>query len=196
MINFFRRRKFILNKDLQLSLLIISVFYIFLFFLVVGSILFIPAMVELNQADYSSTQAFDAATKILYLHSKFWPAVLLALILVALHSIRTSHQIAGPLYRFNLLFESMKEGNLPKRITLRKGDYLLKEVSLINQMLESLQTRVNEIKEAQTSLNVAISECKDALNHASKEEISKRVNDLSEKGDQLGEKLAYFKIAS
>jgi methyl-accepting chemotaxis protein len=196
MINFFRRRKFIINKDLQLSLLIISIFYIFLFLLVIGSILFIPAMMELNQADYHSTQALEAASKILYLHTKFWPAVLLALFLVALHSIRTSHQIAGPLYRFNCLFESMKDGNLPKRITLRKGDYLLNEVDLINQMLGSLQTRVQEIKEAQTNLNVAISECKDALNNASKEEISKRMNVLSEKGDQLGEKLAYFKIAS
>ena len=90
----------------------------------------------------------------------------------------------------------MKEGNLPKRITLRKGDYLLNEVDLINQMLESLQTRVQEIKEAQTNLNVSISECKDALNNASKEEISKRMNDLSEKGDQLSEKLAYFKLTS
>ena len=196
MINFFRRRKFIINKDLQFSLLIISVFYIFLFLLVIGSILFIPAMVELNQTDYSSNQAIEAAGKILYLHTKFWPAVLLALILVALHSIRTSHQIAGPLYRFNRLFESMKEGNLPKRITLRKGDYLLNEVDLINQMLENLQIRVQEIKEAQMSLNVAISECKDIVNNASKEEIFKRMNDLSEKGDQLGEKLAYFKITS
>jgi methyl-accepting chemotaxis protein len=153
-------------------------------------------MLELDRVDYDSEQAVQAASKILYLHSKFWPAVLLVLVLICLHSIRTSHKIAGPLYRFDRLYESMKEGNLPKKVTLRKGDYLRNEMKNINEMLESLTIRVQEIKDAQSGLNEAISECKDVVNHASKDEISKRMNDITEKGDQLGEKLAYFKLAS
>ena len=194
--NFFRRRHFIINKDLQFSLLTISIFYLLLFLVVVGSILFIPVMIELDRVDYASEQAVQAASKILYLHSKFWPAVLLVLVLICLHSIRTSHKIAGPLYRFDRLYESMKEGNLPKKVTLRKGDYLINEMENINEMLESLKIRVQEIKDAQSGLNEAISECKDVVSHASKDEISKRMNDITEKGDQLGEKLAYFKLAS
>ena len=194
--NFFRRRHFIINKDLQFSLLTISIFYLLLFLVVIGSILFIPVMIELDRVDYASEQAVNAASKILYLHSKFWPAVLLVLVLICLHSIRTSHKIAGPLYRFDRLYESMKEGNLPKKVTLRKGDYLKNEMENINEMLESLKIRVQEIKDAQSGLNEAISECKDVVSHASKDEISKRMNDITEKGDQLGEKLAYFKLAS
>lgn len=194
--HFFRRRHFIINKDLQFSLLTISIFYLLIFLVVVGSILFIPVMIELDQVDYASDQAVQAASKIMYLHSKFWPAVIFALILIALHSIRTSHKIAGPLYRFDRLFESMKEGNLSSKITLRKGDYLINEMDNINEMLESLQIRVQEIKDAQSGLNEAISECKDVVSHASKDEISKRMNDITEKGDQLGERLAYFKLAS
>ena len=194
--NFFRRRKFIINKDLQFSLLAISIFYLLLFLVVIGSILFIPVMMELDRVDYSSDQAVLAASKILYLHSKFWPAVLLALFLICIHSIRTSHKIAGPLYCFGRLFETMKEGNLPKQVTVRRGDYLNNEVKLVNEMLESLQKGVQEIQEAQVGLNVAISECKDVVSHASKDEIIKRMNNLSEKGGQLDGKLAYFKIAS
>ena len=194
--NFFRRRHFIINKDLQFSLLTISIFYLLLFLVVVGSILFIPVMLELDRVDYASEQAVQAASKILYLHSKFWPAVLLVLVLICLHSIRTSHKIAGPLFRFDRLYESMKEGNLPKKVTLRKGDYLRNEMENINEMLESLTIRVQEIKDAQSGLNEAISECKDVVSHASKDEISKRMNDITEKGDQLGEKLAYFKLTS
>ena len=194
--NFFRRRHFIINKDLQFSLLTISIFYLLLFLVVIGSILFIPAMIELDRVDYASDQAVQAASKILYIHSKFWPAVIFSLIVIALHSIRTSHKIAGPLYRFDRLFESIKEGNLSQKISLRKGDYLINEMDNINEMLESLQIRVQEIKDAQSGLNEAISECKDVVSHASKDEISKRMNDITEKGDQLGEKLAYFKLAS
>lgn len=194
--NFFRRRKFIINKDLQFSLLTISIFYLLLFLVVIGSILFVPVMIELDRVDYASDQAVQAASKILYMHSKFWPAVILALIVIGLHSIRTSHKIAGPLYRFDRLFERMKEGNLPQKVTLRKGDYLINEMKLINEMLESLKIRVQEIKEAQVGLNESISECKAVVSHASKEEIEKRMNDITEKGDQLGEKLSYFKLDS
>jgi len=193
---FFRRRKFIINKDLQYSLLVISLFYVFLVLIILGSVLFIPAIIQLEHGDYDSHEAVQAANNILYLHSKFWPAVLLALVLIGLHSIRTSHQIAGPLYRFNLLFESIKEGTLPKHLRVRRGDYLNNEVEMINQMLETLRTKVLEIQEAQGGLTVAISECKDVVNHTSKEEMTQRMKDLLEKGDQLGEKLAYFKIAS
>jgi methyl-accepting chemotaxis protein len=194
--HFFRRRKFIINKDLQFSLLTISIFYLLLFLVVIGSILFIPVMMELDRVDYASDQAVQAASKILYLHSKFWPAVIFALLVIGLHSIRTSHKIAGPLYRFDRLFETVKEGNLSEKVRLRKGDYLLNEMENINEMLESLKIRVQEIKDAQSGLNEAISECKDVVSHASKDEISKRMNDITEKGDQLGEKLAYFKLVS
>ena len=194
--HFFRRRKFIINKDLQFSLLTISIFYLLLFLVVIGSILFVPVMMELDRVDYASEQAVQAASKILYLHSKFWPAVIFALLVIGLHSIRTSHKIAGPLYRFDRLFETMKEGNLSEKVTLRKGDYLLNEMENINEMLESLKLRVQEIKDAQSGLNEAISECKDVVSHASKDEISKRMNDITKKGDQLSEKLAYFKLAS
>jgi len=193
---FFRRRKFVVNKNLQLSLLIISFFYVILFLVVIGSILFIPLMIELDKADFYSDQAFQAASKILYLHAKFWPAVLFAFLVIALHSIRTSHKIAGPLYRLNLVFETMRDGNLPERIQVRKRDYLLGEVDRMNLMLESLRAKMKETQEAQARLNEAISECKDAAGRASKDEILERLNDLSEKGDQLGDKLAYFKIVS
>jgi methyl-accepting chemotaxis protein len=164
--------------------------------MVIGSILFVPVMMELDRVDYASDEAVQAASKILYLHSKFWPAVIFALIVIGLHSIRTSHKIAGPLYRFERIFETVKEGNLSEKVRLRKGDYLINEMDHINEMLESLQIRVQEIKDAQSGLNEAISECKDVVNHASKDEITKRMNDITEKDDQLGEKLAYFKLAS
>ena len=84
---FFRRRKFIVNKDLQFSLLTISMFYLVLFLVVIGTILFVPVIIELDQADYSSDQAVIAAGKLLYLHSKFLPAVILSLVLISMEII-------------------------------------------------------------------------------------------------------------
>lgn len=194
--NIFRRRKFVINKKLQYRLLTISFSYIVLFFVVTGALLFVPLIIDLVKADDSSGKALQAARHFLYLHTKFWPAVFLSLIAIGIHSIRTSHKIAGPLYRLNLIFKAMREGNLPKPIYPRKNDYLLTEIENINQMLQSLRAKVTEIQEAQALLNKAIFECRKAVDHPSRDEIMERIKDLAEKGDQLGDKLGYFKIAS
>lgn len=191
-----RRRKFVINKSLQYSLLFVSLFYAILFLVVVGAALFIPLMVELGKAEEFSEKSLQTANLILYLHSNFWPAVLLSLIFIGLHSVRTSHRIAGPFYRLNLVFRAMKEGNLPRPIQLRKGDYFFPEIELFNQMIEKFRGKVTEVQGAQAQLNEAISECSKVTSHASKEEIIEHVNNITEKGNQLADRVRYFKIES
>lgn len=192
----FRRRKFVINKSLQYNLLFTSLLYAILFLVVVGASLFVPLIVELEKAEDFSEKTLQAANLILYLHSNFWPAVLLSLIFIGLHSIRTSHRIAGPFYRLNLVFKALKKGNLPKPIQTRKGDYFLPEIELINQMLERFREKVMEIQGVQAQLSEAISECSKVTGHASKEEIIEHINDISGKGNQLADKIRYFKIDS
>jgi methyl-accepting chemotaxis protein len=191
-----RRRKFVINKSLQYSLLFVSLLYAILFLVVVGASLFIPLMVELGKAEEFSEKSLQTANLILYLHSNFWPAVLLSLIFIGLHSVRTSHRIAGPFYRLNLVFRNMKEGNLPRPIQLRKGDYFFPEIELFNQMIEKFRGKVTEVQGAQAQLNEAISECSKVTSHASKEEIIEHVNNITEKGNQLADRVRYFKIES
>jgi methyl-accepting chemotaxis protein len=192
----FRRRRFVINRSLQYSLFFISLLYVILFLAIVGASLFIPLMVELGKTEEFSEKSLQAANLILYLHSNFWPAVLFSLIFIGLHSIRTSHKIAGPFYRLNFVFRAMKEGNLPKPIQLRKSDYFLPEIELFNQMIEKFRGKVTEIQGLQAELSEAISECSEVTSHASKEEIIEHINNITEKGNQLAYKVRYFKIES
>jgi methyl-accepting chemotaxis protein len=191
-----RRRKFVINKSLQYHLLFISLLYAVLFLVVVGVSLFIPLMVELERAEDASEKALQASNLILYLHANFWPAVLLSLIFIGLYSIRTTHRIAGPLYRMNLVFKAMEEGNLPGPIQTRKDDYLLPEIEEINQVLEKLRGKVTEIQGAQVQLSEAISECGKVVSQCSRDEIIERINNIMRKRNQLAEKIRYFKIES
>ncbi len=191
-----RRRKFVINRSLQYSLLFVSLLYAILFLAVVGASLFIPLMVELGKAEEFSEKSLQTANLILYLHSNFWPAVLLSFIFIGLHSIRTSHRIAGPFYRLNIVFRAMKEGSLPRPIQLRKGDYFFPEIELFNQMIENFRGKVTEVQGAQIQLSEAISECSKVTSHASKEEIIEHVNKITEKGNQLADRVRYFKIES
>lgn len=174
--------------------MIISFGYVILLGIVMGAYLFIPLMVVLTKLDMSSDKATQAANQLLYLHENFWPVLLLSLLAIGCHSIFTSHKIAGPLYRFNLIFKALKEGTVPTPVQLRRGDYLHDEKETINQMLESLREKLTAIKEEQASLHKSILQCKDLGSHPSMDELTKRVEEFYDKEKKLGEKLGYFKV--
>jgi len=193
--NFMRRNTFLINTDLQYTFLFSSTLYVFLFLAAIGTALFIPLFVELGKGSGSSAEVRQAASEIvLYLHANFWPAALFSIILIGLLSIRTSHRIAGPIYQITLVLESLKNGNLPKAVRVRKGDRLATEVDVANQMLDRLRKQVREIQGAQADLNDAIVACEKMIGHASTEGIIERMHDIREKAIQLTNRTSYFKV--
>ena len=57
-----------------------------------------------------------------------------------------SHRLFGPLYRFEKNLEEIGNGNLVKKIRLRKKDQLTDFVATINNMTSSLNSRVSHIE--------------------------------------------------
>jgi methyl-accepting chemotaxis protein len=175
--------------------LFISFLNIFLFFAVVGLGLFIPLFIELgDKGGYSSAVVQQAASVLLYLHANFWSVVLFSFLLIGLISLRTSHRLAGPLYRITLILKSLENGNLPKPIPHRKGDHLVAEIEVINQMLEKLRVQVTEIQKEQANLHETIVACGKVIGQAAPGEIIERMNDIQEKESQIAARIGYFKV--
>ena len=193
---FFRRRKFIVNRELQISLLRNSFLYVLLFVAVIGVVFFVPVLAELTESESASERTLQVGNQIRYLYTYFWPAVILAMILIFLHSVRASHKVAGPLYRFKLVLEALKEGEISPPISIRKGDYLQQEADLINQVLESLRQNVEGLQQSQVQLNQALSEYRRELGQNLSTEEEERVRDLTEKATLLADRLRYFKLAA
>jgi methyl-accepting chemotaxis protein len=193
--SFLRRRRFLINRPLQLTLLWNSLLHVILFVTVTAVALFVPSMIELRSIEDYSQNKLEAANHLLYLHDYFWPAVLFVLIVIFLTSIRTSHKIAGPLFRFNRTFEAIGKGELPSAIRIRKGDFLVEEAKGINRMLEGLRENVRAVQEAQAALQKAISECEQTAKQSSPTELEDRVKDLVERADELEKRLGAFSVA-
>jgi len=70
------------------------------------------------------------------------------LIFIAWGSIFLSHRIAGPLYRFNQCFKTMREGDLTVRAHLRKRDEAVELSHSFNAMAQELDDRVSNLKSA------------------------------------------------
>jgi hypothetical protein len=152
-----RRRTFVVNRQLQFSILLTSLSYVLLLVVVVSTALFAPLVLQLSQPDKNSTETSDAALQILYLHETYWLPLLLTLLAIALHSVATSHRIAGPLYRFRRVCEAMASGVVPRPVTLRKGDKLKAELDAVNAMLETWRTMVAEAKRHGATLHEGLS---------------------------------------
>ena len=191
-----RRRNFLVNKGLQFSLLRITVGYVAFFLLVLSASLFVPLMASLSaEGAHISKKTLESANNLIFLHNNFWLPSLLCLITISIHSIRTSHRIAGPVYRLNKVIDSIKQGILPAPLhRLRKGDYLTEEFSNISGMLDNLRLKLGDIQTAHEDLDKTISQRSKLSGTASPDEIMKAINDIRAKSGQLGEKIGYFSI--
>lgn len=195
-LNFVKRRKFIIKRRLQYSLLILALSYALFFMFSVAALLFIPSSIQLHRLEPLSAEASQLADGLLFLHSRYWPTVLLPLAVIALHSILISHKIAGPLYRFSRIFEDLERGCLPRPAKLRKGDYLQEEMDQINRMLVSLRTRVEEMKRINGDLCAELSVFSGDAGCTLPENQLRSLKELESMGNRLEEKLADFKIES
>jgi methyl-accepting chemotaxis protein len=141
-----RRKRFVIDKKLQFSFLLVTISYIGILIAVITVSLFAPLVFRLRDLDADSVEASEAAIQILYLNEKYWLPVIFTLIFVALYTLYETHKIAGPIYRFRGVFQAIKGGTLPKSVRLRKGDYLIAEMDALNAMLESLRTQVGQLQ--------------------------------------------------
>lgn len=101
-------------------------------------------------------------------------------VVIILVSILLSHRVAGPIYRFNNIFEKIAKGELNiKEIKLRRKDELHDEAYKLFSMIKGLKSAINNIKE---DVDTLVSQ--DDLNSSETREIIVR----------LREKLSFFKI--
>jgi len=138
------RRRWIVD-DLQYRMLFTNVAYFVVGALIVGATVFIPLIVEVRDTTIPAAQRSLAAGELLSLHRRFWPGLILAVILLGMHSVLTSHRVSGPLYRFRQVLRGAAKGDVSQQIRLRRHDFLLDEADTINELLEALRVRYGRI---------------------------------------------------
>lgn len=98
---------------------------------------------------------------LLFLDRRAMPVLVLVALVIFLHSIRTSHRVAGPLFRFRALLRSMAGGDLSMRVRIRPGDYLQEEARTFDQALAGLRERLGEIRERSLGLERELADLAD-----------------------------------
>ena len=93
-----------------------------------------------------------------------WPAVILLIAGLGLHSFREFQKITGPLYRFRWVFEQVENGSLLLPVKIREKDLLIEEEEALNKMLTSLIGKMGTIKQESSAALKSIGELENTVN--------------------------------
>jgi methyl-accepting chemotaxis protein len=137
-------RNYLINRDLQLRLIRNNLFYLLISVIVTVSILLYPLIHDMMFMPDLDSQ-YRAAQTFLLLIKWLIPAILMVLILFMGHTIITTHRICGPLVNFTHTFDRLTQGDLTRKVYIRKGDYLKSECERINLMIEGISGIINRL---------------------------------------------------
>jgi methyl-accepting chemotaxis protein len=142
----FRRRTRVVNKSLQYKFLAMILIYSAALVLFLALSLFVPDIVQMQDQGVDLDLRAAAAERLLTKHAWVWPAVFVLIGIIATHSFRTFWRVVGPLYRFQVVFRQVSDGDLSYPVKLRDGDYLHEEAKVLNKMLLTLVEKAEAIK--------------------------------------------------
>ncbi|TKB71820.1 MAG: hypothetical protein E8D46_17010 [Nitrospira sp.] len=108
-------------------------------------IVVLPMVQSLEDPSMPWQEQAQAAAHFLDINARVWPWLLVTFLGLLLHSIYFMHRIAGPLYRFTALFQTIGAGNLHRRAKLREHDYLHREAQEFNAMLDRLEQKIEAL---------------------------------------------------
>lgn len=188
------RRSRLLVDRLQYRLLFTHWIYFLLLLLVFAGTLFLPLVLRLRDPSTSLLERERVAEQFLSLHAYLWPAVLVLLLLLTFHSIFMSHRIAGPLVRFRHRFRQLGEGDLVSSIKLRQGDYLTDEANVMNEAVDSLSKRLEQVRRSSQEAEAAAAELRRRLSKSGAEPERREAELVVEKLGNLLEALAGLRL--
>ncbi len=172
------RRKYIVDSTRQYKVLAAIVIYIFVAVLLTGLLMFIPSILGLSNK--VGQEQYAAAKEVLVLHKRFWPSILVVVILLGGYSILLFHRLFGPLYRLDLALKQLAVGDFSSNFKLRKKDFLKKEGETMDETVHALREKIGTLKNENALLLESITQLDSELDNQdmSMESVKSRIADI------------------
>jgi methyl-accepting chemotaxis protein len=138
-------KNFIVNKK-QLILVIIITVYFFLSVIVTLTAIIAPVYSDIFQSNDAIAQR-EAAKVFILLSEKLGIALSAIFLFTITPLIWGTHKFFGPLINFLKIFKRVARGDLTARVFLRRGDLLKSEARLANEIIQSLEMIISDVKQ-------------------------------------------------
>lgn len=128
----------------------------------------------------------------LVLIDRLYLAFIAILLLGLIHNVFANHKLCGPLVNFSKTFKKIAQGDLTRKVFLRRYDFLKNEAHQINDMIDSLSNRITTIK---TANELLLSALEDVGNTDAEQDTSEHALNMVKKQARFcKEHLSKFKI--
>jgi methyl-accepting chemotaxis protein len=188
------RKKYIVDSSVQYKVLAVIVIYIFVAILLTGFLMFIPSILGLSSK--VGQEQYAAAKEVLMLHKRFWPSILIVVVLLGAHSIYLFHRLFGPLYHLNNALKQITGGDLSFTFKIRKKDFLKREEKIMNELLSSLREKLGPLKKDNALLLESITQLSAELDSQdmSLDSVKNRISDIQLQQEKIAHGFDSFKI--
>jgi methyl-accepting chemotaxis protein len=141
------------NKN-QFKLTLANLGFIVLIFIVIIMTILSPFYYEIYKGNDLYVHNYSAKI-FLTLLERLSFALITILVLAILYQILQAvltHKFYGPMVNFSKTFDRISQGDLTRKIFIRRHDILKKEARQINEMMDALSARIGAVKTANDQL--------------------------------------------
>ena len=119
-------------------------------------------------------------------------ALILILLLAFVYQVLINHKFCGPLVNFSNTFNKISQGDLTRKVFLRRNDFLKKEAGQVNVMIDFLSEQIMILKKGHEHLMADLE--KVSVGEMSPDEYQKALQALKKQADIYHQNLSVFKI--
>lgn len=189
-------KNYLISNDIQLRIIASTLLYMMIVIMITGVVVLYPLVQDMFYHPDIEIQ-YRAALALVSTVKRLVPTVLAILALGFVHQIIITHRICGPLVNFTNTFRRISEGDLTRKITLRHGDYLIKECQSINGMIDGLAEKIRRIDENHHRLKELLASMMEhAKNPEAREMIKESLEILHREAEANALDIVQFKLNS
>jgi len=183
-----KRRNYFINKEFQTNFIIKFCLLLTLAGLLTIGIVYLLALASTTVSIWHSRVLVRSTAY--FLLPLLIQTVAIVLVAVGLATIwvtlLVSHKIAGPLYRFKKIAQSLGEGDFSSEFKIRQSDQLQDLADEFNIMIKKVREEVGMLK---NSFNIL----KEKLDNAASPQTPEQKSELKKICDDLSRIIGYFK---
>jgi len=172
-------------------MMLANLIFILLVFVVILEVVLYPFYQEIFNIDDIYAQHYSAKFFVVLL-DRLSLALIAVLLISLIYQMIINHKFCGPLINFSNTFKKITQGDLTRKIYLRRYDFLKNEAAQVNDMIDWLSDHIMTIKKDHDLLIATLKDV--TAGEMEPTENQNALNTLKKQADICHKHLSVFKI--
>lgn len=186
-----RLKNYIFANKVHFKMMLTNLVYTALIFFVIVFGVLSPFYRDIFQLTDMYSQHYSAKFFVVLL-DRLSLALIAVLLVSLIYQMIINHKFCGPLVNFSHTFKKITQGDLTRKIFLRRYDFLKNEAAQVNDMIDALSNHITAIKKDHYLLLAMLEDV--TAGEMGSTECQNAFKDLKKQADICHKQLSVFKI--